>query len=348
MAPDGRGVATAPHFFAMGSPMLLSFRRPLLAALLSLPLAAAPLPGPRGSAQAQAVTYVGGTGVGIVPPKGMTPSKAFAGFEMRETGASILVAEFPPEAYAQIVSTFTVEGIAASGVQASGAAIDWKVAGGTGGRLIRGKQTAQGTVFRKWILLAKGPATTVMLSVQVPDGKAGSLTDAAVDSALKTVTLKAPPSLDEQAGLLPFRVGDRVGFRLVRVLGGSGLMFTDGPRDTIPDASQPVVVVASSITPVTATTKDEREELAAKSFDSITGVSDSSIVSRKTEEKDGVTWSRIEGRGTYRDSLEAISVLQLMRFEKTGYVRVVAITRSLDRDRILPRVDALAASISPK
>ena len=63
---------------------------------------------------------------------------------------------------------------------------------------------------------------------------------------------------------------------------------------------------------------------------------------------DGVPWSRIEGRGTYRASMEAVSTLQQMRFDKGGYVRVVAIVRSLDKDKVLPRVDTLAASIAPK
>lgn len=327
---------------------LIFVRSALVACLLTLVSALPSLPGRPGAALAQTVTPIGGTGVALVPPKGMVPAKGFAGFEHAATGASLLVAEFPPEAFAQIVTTFTPEGVATSGLKASGAAVDWKVAGGTGGRLIRGKQSAHGIEFRKWLLLAKGPATTVLLSVQVPEEKIKVLSEASVEAALKTVTLKKPPSLDEQAGALPFRLGDRAGFRLVRVLAGSGLLLTDGPRDTITDASQPVVIVASALSAVDADDAAKREAIAQQAFATIAGVSDVTIASQTAEEKDGANWSRIEGRGTYRDSMEAVSTLQLMRFDKTGYIRVVAIVRSLDKDKIFPRVEELAASIAPK
>lgn len=308
---------------------------------------AASLPGAL-PALAQGVSYVTGTGIGLVPPKGMHPSKTFSGFESPETGATILVGELPAEAYPQILATFTPEGLAASGLQAAGAAIDWKVAGGRGGRLIRGRQTAYGTVFRKWVLLAKGPANTVMVTVQVPDAKSASFPDAAVDGALKTVSLRTPPSLEEQASALPFRIGDRAGFRPVRVIAGSGLLLTEGPRDAIPDASQPVVIVASAVGVVGVHDKAGREALAEQAFSSIAGISDVSVVSKSLTEKDGAAWSRIEGRGTYRSSQEAVATLQLMRFDKAGYIRIVAIAGTLDRNRIVPRVEALAASISPR
>ena len=325
----------------------ISLRAALAAGLLCLLNALPSFPGQPGAAFAQAPTTISGTGVSLVPPKGMTPAKGFAGFE-HANGASVLAAEFPPEAYAQILTTFTPDGVTASGMTASGTAIDWKVAGGTGGRLMRGKQTAHGIEFRKWLLLAKGPSNTVLLSVQVPEAKNSGLTDASVEAALKTVALKAPPSLDDQAGALPFRLGDRAGFRLVRVIAGSGLLLTDGPRDTITDASQPVVIVASALGAVDTDDEAKRTDLAQQAFATIAGVSDVTIVSQTMQEKDGAFWSRIEGRGTYRDSMEAISTLQLVRFDKGSYVRVVAIARSLDKDKILPRVDALAASITPK
>lgn len=326
----------------------LTLRPALVLGLLSALLTVPPLPGRQGVALAQAVRYVSGTGVGLVPPKGMVPAKAFSGFESPGTNASILVAEFPPEAYPQILATFNPEGITASGLQAAGPAIDWKVAGGQGGRLIRGKQAAHGLQFKKWIMLAKSSTNTVMLSVQVPEAKDAPLTDAAVEAALRTVSLKAAPTLEEQVGALPFKVGDRVNFRLVRVLAGSGLLLTDGPRDTIPDASQPVVIVASALGTVDAGDEESRRALAQQAFATIAGVSDVSIVSQTMTEKDGVAWSRIEGRGTYRDSMEAVGTLQVMRFDKAGYVRVVAIARTLVKDNVFPRVDTLAASITPK
>lgn len=346
--PETTPTATTRSFSAMRPPMPYRPSRALLRVLVLAVLStAAPAVAPL-SAAAQAPTFVTGTGVGLVPPKGMRPARTFSGFESPDTGASILVAELPAEAYPQLLKTFTPADLAAGGLQAKADAVDWKVAGGQGGRLIRGTQTAHGALFRKWVLLAKGPSNTVMLSVQVPDAKSAALPDATVETALKTVSLKVAPSLDEQASALPFKIGDRVNFRPVRVLAGSGLLLTDGPRDVIPDASQPVVIVASALGSV-AKDKAEREALARQAFATIAGVSDVSIVSQKMEERAGATWSRIEGTGTYRDSQEALSTLQIIRFDdKGGYIRVVAIARTLHHDNVIPRVDMLAASVTPR
>ena len=299
-------------------------------------------------AVAQSPTFVPGTGVGLVPPKGMVPARAFSGFEDIGTGASILVAEFPAEAYASIVPNFTPEALAANGLEQGKPAVDWKIPGIQGGRLIRGRQKAHGGLFRKWVLLGKGAASTLMVSVQVPDQKSGVLTDAAVEAALKTVVAKAPPTLPDQVAALPFKLDDFAGFRVVRVFAGSGLLLTDGPRDTIADASQPVVIVANALGTVSVDDKAARESLAQQAFATIAGVSDVSIVSQKMEERDGVTWSRIEGRGTYRNSSEAVATLQVIRFDKNGYIRTVAIMRTLGAEPILARADALAASVTPK
>lgn len=346
--PETIEAATARHFCA-NAPTMASFISPrVLRALLLGASLGVLMPGAT-PVLAQTVANIAGTSVGIAPPKGMTPSTTFAGYESAETGASILVSELPLPAYPEIAKAFTPAGLATSGLKASGDAIDWKVAGGSGGRLIRGKQTANDQEYRKWILLAKSPTNTVMLTVQVPESKSSDLPDVAIENALKTVAVRPTPALSEQIATLPFKVGDLVNFRAVQVFGGSGLLLTDGPKDIIPDASQPVVIVASSLSKVAAQDQASREALARKAFENFAGVSDLTVVAQSMTEKNGVVWSRMEGIGTYRKSLEALATLQLIRFDnKGGYIRVVAVANKLHRDNVIPRVEMLADSIVPK
>ncbi|WP_133773899.1 hypothetical protein [Enterovirga rhinocerotis] len=301
-----------------------------------------------GAALAQAVTMVPGTGVGLVPPKALPLSKSFSGFGDQALASSILIVEFPAEAYAQILPSFTPEGMKATGVEATGPAVDWRIAGGQGGRLIRGKQTAGGLVLRKWIVLAKGPGSTVMVTAQSPEDKASALPDAAIEAALKTIALKAPPAMSEQIAALPFAVGDLGGFRPVRVLSGSALLLTEGPRDTIPDASQPVVIVASGVGGGEHGDQASRSSFAREAMATVAGVSDLIVDDDTSFEKDGASWSRLAGFGTYRASSEAIWVVQVVRFAPGGYIRTVAITRAHDKDRLADRIDAVAGSVKPK
>ncbi len=297
------------------------------------------------AAQAQQTVFPPGSGIGLVPPKGMSPASGFAGFEDRANGASILMADMPPQAYPEILAGFTPEALAPTGFLAGAPAVEWPVKGGEG-RMLRGRQTAQGVVYRKWIVLAKAPNGTAMISAQAPEMRAKELPDAAIEAALRTVALRTPPSLDEQAAALPFTLGDKAGFRIVRVLAGSGILLTEGVQDIVPDASQPVVVVASALgAPVEPS---NRAAFARQAFDVIGGVSDLVVDKESASDRGGASGIRLEGRGVYRSSGEAVYVVQVLRFTAAGYVRIVAISRSLERERYEARFTRLAESVGPR
>lgn len=294
---------------------------------------------------ALAQTFPPGSAVGLVPPKGMTVSNSFSGFEDGKTGASILIADLPAQAYDQILATFTPEGMKPSGFEAAGPAADWSVKNGSA-RILRGKQTAHGLVFRKWVVLAKGSASTAMLSVQAPETAAQALPDSTIEAALKTVSLRQPPGLDEQIGSLPFRIGDMAGFRPVRVMSSSALLLTEGPQDTVVGASQPIVVVASAVGD-TASIKD-RDAFGRMAFANVSGASDFVLDTQTTYDAAGATWNRIDGTAVYRQTGEAVFIQQMIRFSQTGYIRVLAISRTLDRVRLEPRFEQIAQSVAPK
>ena len=297
------------------------------------------------AAQAQDVVFPPGSAIGLVPPPGMKVATSFAGFEDPATKASILLVDIPAGAYAEVLKGFTPEGLAKTGFQVSGPSAAWPVKGGEG-RLFKGKQTVRGLTFRKWVLLARSPATTAMLSVQLSDLMSSAVPDAAIDQALKTVTLRQPPALGEQVAALPFNVGNLAGFRIVRTISGSGLLLTDGPQDVVTGAAQPMIAIgAGTVGPADA---KGQLALAKQGFTSVAGVSDLLLDGEAAYTQNGSSWVRMEGRGTYRDTLEAIYVLQVMRFTPAGYLRTVVICRTLDKPYYEARFKALAESIAPK
>lgn len=342
---DGAGV------FVYRPPMR-TILRPCLALLAGLFLPAdAMAQGARaqgGTAQggtAQEPTYLPGSAVGLVPPAGMRVATSFAGFEDPVTRSSILVLDIPIQSYADVLKGFTPDAMAPTGLQASGPPVTWPVTGGEG-RLLRGRQVAGGLTFRKWVLLARNPASAAMLSVQLSDLTSASVPDATVEQALRTVVLRTPPGLGDQVSALPFRVGDLAGFRIVRTLSGSGLLLTEGPQDVVAGAAQPMIAIGSGL--VGPVDPKGQAALARQGFTTIAGVSDLLPDGDRSYALNGSNWIRTEGRGTYRDTLEAIYVLQIVRFTPTGYLRVVAICRTLDKPFYDARFKALAESVGPK
>ncbi len=162
---------------------------------------------------------VPGTGVVLAPPPGWTPARAFAGFEGDEPGASVVVAELDGAPLAQMAAGMTPEALRGQGVEVTETR-DVTVMGGLA-RLIRGTQTAYGTAFAKWILLAGGAERVVIVTATVP-GDPSAAERAAIERSLLSLTWgdQGPRDLFEGLGFtldladgLPDR--QRVGATLV-------------------------------------------------------------------------------------------------------------------------------------
>jgi hypothetical protein len=80
--------------------------------------------------------------------------------------------------------------------------------------LVIGRQEIDKTKVRKWILVASSPALTALVTVQIPEATKAVYPDAAVRAALATLAIRAAVPIEEQLGLLPFKVGDLAGFRI--------------------------------------------------------------------------------------------------------------------------------------
>src|SRR5690606_38230284 len=137
----------------------------------------------------------------------------FAGF-VSEEGASIVIVEMPPEAFDEVVTRFNAEGLA-SQMDVEGAPRQLTLSDGVEALLVSGGQTAHGIDYRKWALLARGSATTALVTVQVPDGDTRYSEDDIL-AALKSLHIRADGSIEAQIDALPFTIGDRADFRPVR------------------------------------------------------------------------------------------------------------------------------------
>ncbi|MFB0491126.1 hypothetical protein ABIE45_003712 [Methylobacterium sp. OAE515] len=304
-----------------------------LLALLTAPLAA----------RAAEPVFPANASVGLVPPPGMTPAKTFAGFE-HWSGASIVIAEMPPEAYPQLVERFTPETLRATGFEAQGAGEPLAVAGGEG-RILRGSQAANGLTYTKWVAIVRGAPGTGLVTVQVPQTADAQVPGPAVEAALRTIGFRAPASLSDQIAALPYTVGDLGGLRPVRVFMGSGLLLTDGPKDVDPEGTQALAIVTPSMGQVAVPAGGEGA-LARKAFlGGLPQITDVAVTGEDRSVRAGATVVRLQGTAKDARSGRSLRVTQTMLFARSGYLRLLGVAGP-DQTRALDGIERVAASLA--
>jgi hypothetical protein len=270
--------------------------------------------------------------IGIVPPKDMTLSKRFSGFENQEKESVINFVEMPAQAYSQLVSGLTKDALKRQGL--SETSRENLKLGTKTGVLIGG--TLSGPVSgRKWVMAVKDADLTALVIAQVNGGQDG-YSEAQMREALKSVALRSPVSLEEQVSALPFRIGETAGFRPVRVMSGNSVLFTDGPKDTIKGVEQPMVIMAASLN-VPPPPGERRSQFAQAALNANQILKDIKIERSESFRFKGQEWHEIVAKAAEAESGQPIIVMQTIRFDPDRYVRMVGLTRVEQRDENLRR-----------
>lgn len=280
--------------------------------------------------------------LGLEPPAGMGPAKAFSGFEHR-SGASIILMEMPPEAWDQIGAKFTPEALAATGFRVKGGRAALPVQGGEG-FVLRGSQNANGLTYAKWVAVVRGQPGTGLVTVQVPDGAGKEVPAKAVEAALRTIAFRGKASLADQVAALPYTIGDTAGFRPALVFAGNGLILTEGPKDLDPEREQPAIVVTPSLGQA-AVPAGAESAVARKLFASQKDARDVVVTDEERTTRGGAVVVRL--RGTFTDAKigRPMAATQTMVFENDRYLRVMGFAEPAKADA-LARAERVAASVA--
>jgi hypothetical protein len=112
------------------------------------------------------------------------------------------------------------------------------------GLLVVTRQGQNGTALRKWALLARNGELTVTVIAVVPEAARDAYPDTAMRAALSSVVMRAKLTADEMLAVLPYRLGELSGFRLMRASPDGTAVMTLGPQDTSLPAEQPYFMIA--------------------------------------------------------------------------------------------------------
>ena len=300
-------------------------------------------------ARAQDPVFPPGSRVGLVPPPGMVASNAFDGFADPSKDAAILITVLPPAAFAQMDKTLDVDSLKKQGV-ALEKREPMQLSFGKG-FLLSGRQTADRTRYKKWLLVAGASDLTALVTVQVPEPEDKAYPDRVVRAALATLAIRAKVPEAEELGLLPFSVGDFAGFHVEDVLRGRALMLRDaGAAEPAKDAAAGGVDARMLIAalPGGPSEPDGRANFARLAFNEIGGIRDVTITVSEP--------LRIGGQSGFQTMAEAkdartgadVRVIQWLRFGGGGYLQMVGIAGADGWTSVLARLRTVRDSVELK
>jgi hypothetical protein len=278
-------------------------------------------------ATAAELNYPPGSRIGLAPPPGLVPSKTFFGYEDPSNSVAMMLVALPPQAYADLDASVTAETLKRQGVTVesrealplpSGKAI-----------LVIGRQEVDNVKIRKWILVASSPTLTGFVTVQMPETATALYPDAAIRASLATLAFRAAVPVDEQLGLLPFKVSELSGFRIAGVIPGRAVMLSDAPAGApgSPDSTNEPHIFAA-IAPGGPAQSADRDTFAREVFATLPNIREIRVTTSEPLRMAGQQGHQIIADAKDASGTSPLTVVQWLRFGGGGYMQIVGIARA--------------------
>lgn len=311
------------------------FLRPAILAALALFLAAAP-------AVAADPVFPVNSRIGLVPPPGFTPSTKFPGFENPQASAAILLAELPADAFPELEKGFTNEVLKSQRGMTVVLREPITLKGGHG-IFIAGPKESGGVKSYDSVLIATLSGVTTVVSVQMVEASRAKLTDAVVREAFKTVAVRATVPDSEMRSVLPYKLGNLDGFRLVRTMQNGTAILTLGESDAVTDVAQPFMLigVAGGEPPK----PEERDTFARRVFSSAPGIKDIKILRAEPLRIGQAQGYEILAEAKDAKSGTDVNTVMWLRFGQSGYLQMFAIARRDAWNNVFPKLRAIRDGI---
>ncbi|WP_024511801.1 hypothetical protein [Bradyrhizobium sp. ARR65] len=286
-------------------------------------------------------TFPKGLRVGLTPLVGLAPSKTFSGFESEDHSVKVLVAELPAAAYGEVKNAFTANPAGTGSIKPE--SIETTV-----GTAYYTAETARdgATTVRRYSMILPGGTFSGYVAVQVPENAAKIYSDDAVRQMFASATIRKEVPVEEQLGLLPFKLNDLASFKNVRTLApGAAIVLADGDEAT---GFEPAPFMIIGVIGATPQEPDDRARFAQQAATQIPGVRDAKVTVAEP--------IRIDGMPAYETRIDAtsgkdntpVTVVQWLRFGGPTSLRIVG---SAPRDQwsaAFPRFRAVRDGIQPK
>ena len=281
----------------------------------------------------------------MTPLVGLGKAKSFIGFETEDQGVKVLVTDLPAEAYGEVANAFKAN------------------PGGTGGIKPESIETSAGLAYytaenarenakdgaanvRRYSMILPGPTFSGYVAVQVPENASKIYTDDAIRQMFASAVIRNVVPIDEQLGLMPFKMNELSDFRNVRTLApGAALILADGDEKAGFEAVPFMIIGIVGSAPGQP---DDRGRFAQQMATTIPGVRDGRITMSEPV--------RIDGQPGFETRIDAISgkdntpvtIVQWLRFGPQSSLRIIGSSPRDDWTKAFTRFRAVRDGIRPR
>jgi hypothetical protein len=287
--------------------------------------------------------YPPGARIGMTPLVGLAPAKTFVGFETEDHSVKVLIAELPAAAYGEVKTAFKTNSFPGPNPIKPESL---QTAAGEGFYTAENAKDGDAPV-RRYSMIVPGDTFSGYIAMQIPDNATKIYSDDAVRQMFATAVVRKEVPVEEQLGLLPFKITELSAFKNIRTLApGSTILLADGDEETGIEASPFMVIGAVASAP---TQPEDRGRFAQQAAGQIPGLRDGRITMSEP--------LRIDGSPGYETRVEAtsgkanipVTVVQWLRFGSGNQaLRIIASTPRDEWSKAFPRFRAVRDGIQPR
>ena len=282
--------------------------------------------------------------IGLIPLAGLKASTSFSGFADQQNKVFVRLIALPGPAFAEIEKTMNNDALKKQGMTVEKRETVALPSGNA--TLLVARQKAGAARIRKWLLIALIDGITALVSIEMPLKAPAGYSDKAIRTALTSLATRTTVPDDEQLALVPFRLSEMAGLRLVGVVPGVAAQFTDGPKDTLNVSEQPHLVIAAATGgPRQAS---DRDRFARAAFTGLPPLTDVSIVNSESLRIGGQSGHELRAQGKDPQTGAEIEIVQWLRFGTGAYLRILALAPKQNWTETFTRFRAVRDGLEPR
>jgi len=282
-----------------------------------------------------------GVRVGMTPLVGLARAKSFVGFETEDQSVKVLVAELPAEAYGEVTNAFKANPAGAGGIKPESIETSAGLAYYTAENAKDGANNV-----RRYSMILPGGTFSGYIAVQVPENASKIYTDEAIRQMFASAAIRKDVPVDEQLGLMPFKISELSNFKTVRTLAvGGAIILADGNEEAGFEVAPFMVIGVIGVAPAQP---EDRGRFAQQAATTIPGVRDARITMSEPIRIDGMPGYETRIDATSGKDNTAVTVVQWLRFGGSNAVRIIGSAPRDEWTKAFPRFRAVRDGIQPR
>jgi len=282
-----------------------------------------------------------GARVGMTPLVGLVPAKKFIGFETEDQSVKVLVGELPADAYGEVVNAFKANPAGTNGIKPESI----ETAAGVAYYTAESARDGASSV-RRYSMILPGGTFSGYVAVQVPENVSKIYTDDAVRQMFASAVIRKEVPVEEQLGLMPFKIGELSAFKNVRTLApGAAIILADGDETTGFEAAPFMVIGLIGSGPAQP---EDRDRFAQQAATTIPGVREARITMSEPMRIDGLPGYETRIDATSGKDNTAVTVVQWLRFGSSNALRIIGSAPRDQWPKAFPRFRAVRDGIAQR